>query len=661
MSVETTNTDVYLSQASIEPQPIVVIGAGPVGVRAIQELRKADPTLPLVLYGDENYEPYNRIQLSGLLAGQHKVPDIALAEGLLNDSCRMTHFRRRRIESIDTRNRKVTDSQGNQQVYRKLILATGSRPFIPAVTGIELPGVFTFRNMSDAEKLSARRVHSTHTVVLGAGLLGIEAARAMQRHNTEVTLIDHNSHPMYRQLDNIAGSLLANELMEQRIQLRLDASIRMLIGSGRVEGVVLRDGSNIVCDTVIVATGIKPNLDLARAAGLSFGRGITVNSQMQTSDPCIYAIGECCEFEGQVFGLVAPGYEQATIAASNIVGDNSLAHYSDTQLATSLKAAGLTVFSMGETQHPTSTRTLSWQGNKQYRSIAITRGRISSINAIGDWHELPALRELAKNRKWIAPWRMWQFTRNGKLLPESQALDASSWPASTIICNCNAVSCGQLKSAIAAGSNTSAELGAATQAGTGCGSCQPLLLELLGDTAPLKPVVGFRTLSSLTSVALGTALLALIISVAYPETVQLTWRWDEIWRNETYKQFSGFTILGLTLLSLIFSMRKRITRFSFGNFAWWRVAHVFLTVAVLAVLAIHTGFRLGDNLNLILISTFLALVLAGALLGLTITFEHRLAPARARQLRSWGIWSHVLLSWPLPALLGMHILKSYYF
>ncbi|MEM9257047.1 MAG: FAD-dependent oxidoreductase, partial [Pseudomonadota bacterium] len=166
------------------PDPVVIVGAGPVGMHALRLLLKTQPNLPVRVYGDERYEPYDRVQLSGLLAGQHTFAELELAGDLMRQELPNTQFVGQRVVSIDPEAKAVTDSSGQAQRYRSLILATGSRPFVPAIVGSDLAGVYTFRDMADAEKLAARRVLSQHTVVLGAGLLGIEAARAMQRHNT---------------------------------------------------------------------------------------------------------------------------------------------------------------------------------------------------------------------------------------------------------------------------------------------------------------------------------------------------------------------------------------------------------------------------------------------------------------------------------------------
>ena len=640
--------------------PVVIVGAGPVGVRTLRELRAAAPPLPLVLYGDERYEPYNRVKLSGLLAGQHSVTDISLAAELPHRSDRLTRFERCRVRRIDRAAATVEDECGRVQPYRKLVLATGSRPNVPAFARSGMKGVYTFRDLRDAEALAARRTASQHTLVLGAGLLGIEAARAMQRHNTRVSLVDHNPHPMFRQLDEQAGALLAAQIRARGIELLPGNSVRMLLGTGQLEGVVLRNGSEIPCDTLVLATGIRPNLDLALQAGLAIGRGVTVDAQMRSSDPDIYAVGECCEFDNEVFGIVAPGYEQAAIAVRNIL-DADTAAYRRPQLVTSLKVAGLSVFSLGEPQLPASHRTYSFRADGVYRRISLVGGHIDSVNAIGDWPELPALREYCNNRRWVSPLQLWRFRKRGQLFADSGAVDVQALPAAAIVCNCNAVSCGDIRGAVDAGARDLQALSQRTQAGTGCGSCQAVLAGFLDTPAANSQAPGLRTLKMVTLGALALSLLALGASVAYPDSVQLSWRWDRLWRDGTLKQISGYSILGLCVLSLPLALRKRLRFVRLGDFAWWRIAHVVLTAAALLALGVHTGFRLGDNLNLVLMASFLGLACAGVLLSASVAWEGRMPFGRAQSLRRIGLWSHVLLSWPLPALLAAHVLKSYYF
>ena len=638
--------------------PIVIVGAGPVGMRVQRLLHERRPDLPIVVYGDEPWEPYDRVRLSSLLAGEVRSELLRIRDTVVPDH--VTTRLSCRVVEIDRASKVVVDGRGQRQAYDKLVLATGSRPFLPSVPGIDLPGVFTFRDLSDAAGLIARRARSRRVAVLGGGLLGIEAARAMQRFGTSVQLIEHNTHLMFRQLDPEAGGMLRRELEAQGVEVVLQEAARMVAGTSRVEGVVFASGREVECDTLIVATGIRPNVDLAAAAGLAFGRGIQVDSGMATSDPDIFAVGECCEVDGRVYGLVAPGFEQADVAVQRIAGESSA--YEHTVLATSLKVSGLSVFSLGE---PDPDRGLAtshvFRAPGVYRRINLERGRISGIVGIGDWPEIGRLRELAKRRKRFAPWSWHRFDREGAVWPEGADTGPRTWPEAAVVCSCATVTKGEILRSIDGGCATVEELGECTQAGRTCGSCRPSLAELLGSDTAAEPIAGYRALVVAACIALVLSGVALVApTVPYLETVQTRWPYDAAWVDSFLKQVTGFGLLGLAVAGLVLTVRKR-TRVSLGSFAGWRLAHVWIGVAALCLLWAHTGFRLGSHLNAQLMSVFLAVLLSGAILGITIGAEHRLPVRWASRLRDGGFWAHVLLLMPLPALVGLHVLKTYYF
>lgn len=324
--------------------PVVVVGNGPAGMRVARELLRRLPAQSLIVYGDEQQQPYNRVRLSSWLAGEvtweSLLQPLERPAGSLIEEClgyRITH--------IDREQRCVIDDSGRCQPYSKLILATGSRPFVPGIPGIDVEGVFTFRDVSDAERLIARRARSHRTVVLGGGLLGLEAARGMQPGNTQVTVVEHADRLLGRQLDEGASLQLQEAVEGFGLRVIVGDGVAKVLGSPRLQGVMLQSGEVLPCDTLIVATGIRPNIQLARAAHLAYGRGIQVDDRMRTSDPDIYAVGECVEHHGKVYDLVAPGFEQAGVAAADIAGIDS--HYAGSIAASRLKVVGTQVFSMG--------------------------------------------------------------------------------------------------------------------------------------------------------------------------------------------------------------------------------------------------------------------------------------------------------------------------
>ncbi len=640
---------------------MVIIGAGPVGMRTAQELHRRQPETALVIFGDETSEPYNRVRLSDFLVGdidwQALTRDLALPE-----SDRIDARFGQAVVAIDRHNRCVRDASGNLQPYSKLVLATGSRPHVPEIPGIGLPGVYTFRNVRDVQMLLARRVRSRRTIVLGGGLLGLEAARAMQRYNTEICVIEHYSRLMMRQLDDGAAEYLLENVRGLGIEVLLGDGIKKVNGETAVTGVTLRDDRVIPCDTLIVATGITPNIELARAAGLHVGRGIKVNDAMQTTDPDIFAAGECVEHRDRVYGFVAPGLEQAAVAAHGIAGGS--ARYAGSATATRLKVLDLPVFSMGPVsveETPDLARSAVYRGPSVYRKLVTHRGRLVGAIAVGKCPEINRLQEAVARQRRVWPWQHWRFRRSGLLWRPEELTSVVAWPATTTVCNCTGVTRGQLSEAAAAGCCTVAALAARTGASTVCGSCRPLLAELAGASGQTAPVRGWKTLLGTSGTAtLATLVLALFLLIPYAGTVQLDWQWDMLWRDNFWKQVSGFSVLGLTVLLLVMSLRKRIKRFTLGDFPLWRVAHVLLGAFTIAGLAVHTGGRMGSNLNFLLMSSFLIAIVVGAVAGAMIALEHRLGAGTLSLRRNW-LWAHILIVWPIPVLLGFHVLKSYYY
>lgn len=646
-------------------RPIVVVGNGPVGMRAVMEIWDRLPDWPVVIYGDEQYEPYNRVRLSSWLAGE------------LNWNELMQPLRRPfgakleerfgyRVVSIDRDNKFVIDQSGRLQYYHKLILATGSSPFVPNIPGIELNGVFTFRNLDDTNRLLARRASSHHTVVLGGGLLGLEAARGMQPGNTKVTVIEHADRLMNRQLDEAASEQLQNDVEALGIDIVIGDGVKEIFGRERVQGLNLRSGRTLRCDTLIVAAGIRPNIELAQQAKLAFGRGIKVDDAMRSSDPDIYAIGECAEHRQQVYGLVAPGLEQAAVAAADMAGLES--NYAGSITASRLKVVGTPVFSMGPVgagEDQTYAKAYAYRDDEQgvYRKILIRRHRLVGAVGIGDWDETMRLQTAIGNNELIWPWQLLRFHRTGQLWPEEENQGVSSWPEQSVVCLCTGVTRGAMSEAITFGAQSVADVSKATGASTVCGSCKPQIQQLLGSKVKPEPVAMHRTLLGFAGLTLLATLLFLLGPVLpYADSVQNSWHWDVLWRDGLFKQISGFSILGLVVLGLLVSLRKRTRMMDrLGKFDGWRLAHIVLGVLVITTLVAHTGFRFGYGLNFLLMASFSVLLLLGALATAVIALEHRLSTTLVRRLRRQSVLWHILIFWPVPALLGWHIFKSYWY
>jgi nitrite reductase (NADH) large subunit len=643
--------------------PIVVIGSGPSGLRVVQELLRRRVDGPIVLCGAEMYQPYNRVGLSSFLMGEIGLRDLR-RELALPASDQVSSYLGSPIVSIDRSARRVKDASGREHRYSDLVLAVGSAPHVPQIAGTALSGVFTFRDFRDAERLFARRMRSRHTVVLGGGLLGLEAARAMHRFGTRVTVIDHNDRLMARQLDMNAAAGLEEHIEALGIEVILGSGARAIAGELRVDGVQLRSGRTVACDTVIIATGIRPNIDLALRSGLHVGRGIRIDDATRTSDPHVFAVGECAEHRDVLYGLVAPGLEQASVAAANLAGQP--ARYLGSTVATQLKVVGLPVFSVGvvaeEDRNDRSVARAYRSADGAVRgSLVIERGRLVGAAAVGHSTDTVRIHEAVTRRRRVWPWQARRFARSGRLWPRAAAADVAAWPKTATICNCTGVTRGQIADAVRAGCASVQACTAKTGAGSVCGSCRPLLHALIGGAERLRPVSGAPGLALLGALT-AAATLPLLLPWNLPDAAsrESAWHLSVLWRDADWKELTGYTLLAAGALSTLLSARKRLPLLTKTAFAWWRIGHMVLGATALLTLWLHTGGRLGANLNLALAAAFVGLLVAGSSASLLVANEHRLG-ALATPLRRRSVWLHIGLAWPVPLLLTFHVLQVYFF
>ena len=644
-------------------RPVVIVGTGPVGIHLAERLLGLNPRQPLVLYGDEPWEPYDRVRLSLLLNGEVGLSAIqntlsvpAGAPVLQHHNCAVT--------SIDPDSRILTDSLGRTQSFGQLVLAVGSRPHIPAIEGIDKGNVFAFRSMSDAQRLQARLARSRHTVVLGGGLLGLETARALRRHGTRVTVVEHARRVMPAQLDARGSERLLRRIRDLGIDVQLGNGVQHVGGAEVVEWLKLRDGRLLPCDTLVVATGIRPNIELALGCGLRIGRGIVVDDQLQTSVPGIHAIGECAEHRGRVHGLVGPGLDQAEVLSHRLCGEQ--VSYQGSTASTSLKVVGTPVLSLGlsgDEAESVGIRSHVHETDSGYRKLHVRNRRIVGAVGVGDWPDLARVREAMEKGRRLWPWQTLRFQRSGSLWGMTGVDTLVRWPSNAVVCNCRGVRQHQIMSAWRQGQVTLEALSACTGAGTVCGSCRPLLAGLVGSTAATVETGG-RSLLLTGMVSALLLLLAMLLMPTVPADVSFTsWQYQlsDLWRDGLWKQVSGFSLLGLALLSLLVSARKRVSRFGLGGFGRWRGFHALLGGLALLVLLVHTGGALGERINQWLVVDFLLLALAGVLVGAAVRYEQTHSGYTGKRLRAWSGWLHILVAWPLPVLLAFHILSVYYY
>lgn len=635
----------------ISTKTIAVIGNGPVGVFFCDELLRRTPATVIHLFGDEPFVPYNRVALSQLLHGEKSPSELTLA---LPDAPGLHTHWHTEITSLDLDSKQLSTNRGEVFQFDELVMATGSRAHIPNLPGIQMTGVYSFRNMKDAQSLYSRRISSRHTIVLGGGLLGIETARAMRRQGTDVTLVHHSAWLMNRQLDPGTADYLKQELESSGINVMLNTAILAVDGAHRMNGVLLRDGTKLNADTLIVSTGIRPNIELARNAGISVSRGIRINETLQTNVDHVYAIGECAEVNGEIYGLVAPGFEQASILAARLSGETQKA-YAQQALATRLKVLDKGVSSLGEIgmrYDTTDSQFITHEKDGHYRTLRFERGKLRGAAAFGDWPDQERLRELISKGEQLNPLQTLKFRLTGSIWSEDERIQDHH-----IICNCRQVSAGMLKACCSEGKPPSS-----TGAGSVCGSCVPLLQQFDPD-ANQHPIEanGTPALAVFSLLALGLIVLFQFMSPFGGPNEYLPDQISSWWTESDKRQITGFTLLGLTAFSLLLSARKRISAIKLMSFSTWRWAHVVLTTLVLAILFFHTGVSEFQGINAWLIYSFWTTALLGVASSL-LTHRESAEPSVSRKRhKRWFVFAHIIAFWPLPALLSFHILSVYWF
>ena len=367
-------------------ESLIVIGNGMAAARFVDELaQRALGRYAVAVIGEEPRLAYNRVLLSALLADEVGFDDIELKPARWWRDRGVTLRYGERATQVDAAARSVTLAGGAQLGFSKLVFATGSQPIKPDIPGMDLPGVLTFRDVDDVNAIAATKAAGAPVVVIGGGLLGLEAAYGLAKAGARVTLLHLMDRLMERQLDQRAALMLKRAVEAKGIAVRLQAQTARIAGSARVEAVELRDGTTIAADAVVVAVGIRANTALARTAGLEVGRGIVVDDHLQTSAAGVHAIGECAEHRGCCYGLVEPAYEQAQLLARRLAGER--ASYPGSVLATNLKVSGVNVFSAGDflaTADDAEEIVLSDPAVGIYKKLTLAQDRLVGAVLFGD-------------------------------------------------------------------------------------------------------------------------------------------------------------------------------------------------------------------------------------------------------------------------------------
>ncbi len=469
-------------------QKLVLIGNGMAGIRTVEELLKLAPDLfDITVFGAEPHGNYNRILLSPVLAGEMTLSDIVLNDlDWYRDHGIILHAGKK-VVRIDRTARKVLAEDGTVEEYDRLLLATGSTPFILPVPGSDLPGVIAYRDIADTEAMIAAAASHKHAVVIGAGLLGLEAANGLRLRGMDVTVVHLADWIMERQLDKTAADLLQASLEARGLKFLLSKQTEALIEkAGRVGALRTKDGIDIAADLVVMAAGIRPNTALAESAKLHCHRGIVVNDTMQTYDPRIYAVGECVNHRGTVYGLVAPLFEQAKVCANHLA-NFGIARYGGSSVSTKLKVTGIDVFSAGEFLGGKDTEeiVLHDRAGGVYKKLVVSGEKLVGAVLIGDTADGAWYFRLIKDDAPIAEIRDRLMFGEGSLGDTGHAggHNAAAMPDTAEVCGCNGVCKGSIVKAIREqGLFTIDEVRKHTKASSSCGSCTGLVEQILAST-----------------------------------------------------------------------------------------------------------------------------------------------------------------------------------
>jgi len=486
----------------MKKERLIVIGNGMAGVRCVEEIIKNDPeTFEVAIIGSEPHANYNRIQLSSVLQGDACIDDIVINDYDWYKNHHINLYSGESAVKVEIEEKWVVTDKARKIRYDKLIIATGSNPFVLPIPGIEKSGVMTFRTIEDCEKIIESSKKFKKAVVVGGGILGLEAARGLLNLGMEVDVVHNGPYLMQRQLDQTASKLLQQKLEEQGMNFLLGKDSKEMIGTDRVEGIRFKDGTFAEADLVVMAVGVSPNISLAKKSGIKTNRGIVVNDFMETNIPNIYAVGECAEHNGMVYGLVKPLYEQGQVLAKRICGI-AAAGYASSILSTKLKISGVDVFSVGKVYEGEKAKAITMFDELDgiYKKVIVEEEKIVGAILFGDTKKSAYFLEMVAKKKEIGreeKGEWFQTSSSGQTVFQEMQ-------QSEIICNCNAVSKGAIIEAVLEKDlQTVGEIKKCTKASGSCGGCKPLVADLLeyiksdefDEKMEVKPMCSCTTLT----------------------------------------------------------------------------------------------------------------------------------------------------------------------
>ncbi len=485
-------------------EKLVVIGNGMAGMRTVEELLELAPEkYDITVFGSEPYGNYNRILLSPVLCGEKAIDEIMLNDEQWYKDNNITLHKGVTVTDVDRTACTVTADDGSKVEYDRLLISTGSYPFIIPVPGHDLPGVIGFRDIHDVDIMLDASKTKKKAVVIGGGLLGLEAANGLIKQGMDVTVVHLMDWLMERQMDEVSGEMLKNSLEAQGMKFKMKASTSEIQGNGKVEKVIFEDGSEEEADLVVMAVGIRPNIELAKKIGLHCERGIVVNDTLQTYDPKIYAIGECIEHRGLTYGLVAPLFEMAKVCANHLA-EFGIGIYEGSITSTKLKVTGIDLFSAGDFMGDETTEDIVVRDASRgvYKKIVIKDEKILGAVLYGDTIDGAWYFQLMREGTNITDIRDALMFGQAHLGDSGHGGNvAAAMPDDAEICGCNGVKkCDVVNAITEKGLFTLDDVRAHTKASSSCGSCTGLVEQLLeatlgGDYAApeAKPLCGCTT------------------------------------------------------------------------------------------------------------------------------------------------------------------------
>ncbi|PLS02255.1 nitrite reductase large subunit NirB [Neobacillus cucumis] len=460
----------------MKKQKLVLVGNGMAGVRCIEEILTLDPgAFDITIFGREPHVNYNRILLSSVLQGSVSINDIFINDHKWYEDHHIQLFTGETVVKIDKEHQMVMTDKGQKVPYDRLIIATGSIPFLIPIPGAEKDGVTTFRTIEDCQTLMETAKHYKRAAVIGGGLLGLEAARGLINLGMEVSVIHNGAYLLERQLDQTAAKVLQEDLEEQGMKFLFAKKTQEIIGNHRVEGLIFSDGTRLDVDLVVMAAGVRPNVQLARESGIEVNRAILVNDFLQTSVENIYAVGECVEHRGNVYGLVKPLYEQGKVLAQHLCGREDQG-YEGSVLSTQLKISGIDVFSAGHFYGDSNSKSIQYydEVRRVYKKVVFQEDRMIGAILYGDTRDRTRLLDIIHNKKDVSDLNKHALFHAD---PESSVAAMS---LNEMICNCNGVTKGAIIEAVQTkGLTTVEQVKKCTKASSSCGGCKSSVAELL--------------------------------------------------------------------------------------------------------------------------------------------------------------------------------------